>query len=244
MRFLQTCAVMSSRWLLALAVAALLGGCLATADEPIDDPTQDVEDGGKDDRGGAPAFLEVNPARSSANFRRYVTLALELLERDGSPIARLTARSIRDGRVLIDELRDLTCRDAERARREGSLDDLDGYMWSNRIYVSRGQSVALLAATLVHETNHVINRSEVGYWDDLPTSAFLHEYRAFHAERMFDPEPYDGVDLVDHVIELYELDRDAIPASVLANPLTPRMLPDATAWRLRNVAADPLDAPC
>jgi hypothetical protein len=231
---------MPRRWLLALALVA---ACVA-ADEPIDDPSQDVEDGGKDDRGGTPTFLEVDPARSSANFRRYVTRAIEHLERDSFSIARLTARSIRDGRVRIDELRDLTCHDAERARAEGSLDELDGYMWSNRIYVSRGQTTALLAATLVHEVNHVINRSEVGYWDDLPTSAFLHEYRAFHAERMFDPEPYEGVDLVDHVLELYELDRAAIPASVLARPLTPRMLPDATAWRLRDVASDPPDAPC
>jgi len=238
---------MMRRWLLGLA---FLAGCVTTtdggepADEAVDDPAQDVEDGGKDDRGGTAAFLEVNPARSSANFRRYVTRAIELLERDDAPIARLTARSIRDGRVRIDELRDLTCRDEERARREGDLDDLDGYMWSNRIYVSRGQTTALLAATLVHETNHVINRSEVGYWDDLPTSAFVHEYRAFHAERMFDPAPYDGVDLVDHVLELYALDRAAIRPAVLAHPLTPRLLPDATAWRLRDVAADPLDAPC
>ena len=85
--------------------------------------------------------------------------------------------------------------------------ELDGYMWSNRIYVSRGQTAKALASTLVHETNHVINRSEVGYYDDLPSSAFLHEYRAFHAEAMFDPTALDGADLVDYVIDSYALDR-------------------------------------
>jgi hypothetical protein len=114
-------------------------------------------------------------------------------------------------------------------------------MWSNRIYVSRGQPARQLASTLVHEMNHVINRSEVGYWDDFPTSAFVHEYRAFHAERTFDPAPLEGVDLTDHVISLYDLDRSAIDPSVLAAPLTPRLLPDADAWRARRVSADPPD---
>ena len=111
-------------------------------------------------------------------------------------------------------------------------------MWSNRIYVSRGQTARGLAATLVHEVNHVINRSEVGYYDDLPTSAFVHEYRAFHAETMFDPGPWKGVDLVERVITSYELDRAKIPASVLAHPVTPRLLPDATSWRLRAAQDD------
>ena len=96
-----------------------------------------------------------------------------------------------------------------------------------------------LAATLVHEVNHVINRSEVGYYDDLPTSAFIHEYRAFYAEALFDPEEYEGIDLVDYVIENYELDRIEDPRQILANPLTPRLLPDAAAWRARNVASNP-----
>jgi hypothetical protein len=91
-----------------------------------------------------------------------------------------------------------------------------------------------LAATLVHEVNHVINRSEVGYYDDLPTSAFLHEYRAFHAERLFDPSFYEGVDLVDYVVTQYELDRGKIAPAILASPLTPRLVPDSDAWRARG----------
>jgi hypothetical protein len=147
--------------------------------------------------------------------------------------------------VQIDELADLTCWDARRLADEGAtVDEVDGYMWSNRVYVARGMPVARLAATLVHEVNHVINRSEVGYWDDFPTSAFVHEYRAFHTEAMFDPDEYEGIELVDHVIELYELDRDAIDPRVLAAPLTPRLLPDATSWRLRDVEADEPDVGC
>jgi hypothetical protein len=242
--------------LLACAVAA---GCV----DPDGDGEGELGGDDKGDRGGAAGFVEVRPERSSATFRTYVERAIRVLEQDGGQVARYTAASIRAGRVQIDELVDLTCWDFERVRAElpslgltagdyerlvpgGAIaraiaGEIDGYMWSNRVYVSRGQETRALAATLVHEVNHVINRSEVGYWDDLPTSAFLHEYRAFHAEATFDPARYDGIDLVDHVIELYELDRAGIPAEVLAAPLSPRLVPDATAWRLRRVSADPVD---
>lgn len=256
-RLLATPAAMR-RILCVLVIAA--AACVEAPGEAADVIGGD----GKDDRGGSAGFVEVDPSHSSATFRNYIEYAIRMLERDDSEIARLTARSIRTGRVKIDELVDLTCWDFERVRAEvpalgltpadyarlqsanstvarALTAELDGYMWSNRIYVSRGQPTRRLAATLVHEVNHVINRSEVGYWDDLPSSAFLHEYRAFHAEAMFDPEAYDGVDLVDHVIELYELDRDAMSADVLDAPLTPRLLPDDAAWRARRVAADPPD---
>lgn len=252
----------SSTGLLLLATLALAACTDAPADE-ADGPGAAVDWDDKGDRGGATGFTEVNPARSTAAFRTYVERAIRVLEQDDSQIARATAASIRSGKVKLDELVDLTCWDFERVRAEltdlhltaadykrlvpnGALArtlaaELDGYMWSNRIYVSRGQTTVRLAATLVHEVNHVINRSEVGYWDDLPTSAFRHEYRAFYAEAMFDPDAYEGVDLVAHVIELYELDRRRLPSAVLAAPLTPRLVPDADAWRARAVAADPRD---
>ncbi len=255
---------MPRSWLLALA---LCGAC-ATPEDGLDDTELgDLDLGGKEDRGGA-GFVEVDPSHSSATFRRYIERAIVKLEVDDSQIAQLTAKSIRAGKVRIDELVDLTCWDFERARQELStaatplasedwqtLQDpgsdaaavlsaeLDGYMWSNRIYVSRGQTVTRLAATLIHETNHVINRSEVGYWDDLPTSAFLHEYRAFYAEAMFDPDEYEGIDLVDHVLALYELDRDAMRPEALQMPLTPRLLPDTAAWRARKLSNDVPDDP-
>jgi hypothetical protein len=240
---------MRTTWgLLTLTLA--LSACVDASSES--DPIDIWGDDGKEDRGGAPAFLEVNPAHTSSTFRRYIGRALTLLEASDSRVAKLTFASIRDGRVRIDELADLTCWDFERARQEIAPDDpgataetlsaeIDGYMWSNRVYVSRGLSAKRLAATLVHEVNHVINRSEVGYFDDLPTSAFLHEYRAFHAERLFDPDSYAGVDLVEHVIDLYELDGELIPDTVRQHPLTPRTLPDAEAWRLRRVEDDPVE---
>jgi hypothetical protein len=251
-------AVMSRSWRLGLPLLILLVACGGDDGGELDGQT---DSGDKEDRGGArPYFYEVDASHSSASFRDYVGRAVRLLEKDESEVAQLTARAIRDGKVQIDELVDLTCWDFERVRKEVSTpltsadyarlrqpgssvgraltSELDGYMWSNRIYVSRGQTTRRLAATLVHEVNHVINRSEVGYWDDLPASAFLHEYRAFHAERMFDPEEYEGIDLVAHVLELYELDRAAMPASVLAHPLSPALLPDAAAWSARRVADD------
>jgi hypothetical protein len=242
--------------LLTLAAVACAG------QDPGADPPAGGEDG-KEDRTGAPAFFEVDPGHSSASFRRYIGHALELLRTHESRVARLTYASIRDGRVRVDELADLTCWDFERARVElaGGLESadharlrdpggdvlavieeqIDGYMWGDRVYVARGLDATRLAATLIHEVNHVINRSDVGYFDDLPVSAFRHEYRAFHAERLFDPETYEGIDLTEMVLELYELDGEALPESVRRTPLTPRLLPDAEAWRQRRVEDDPVD---
>lgn len=230
----------------------LLAACASdpgASDETIDD---------KGDRGGPTGrFTEVDPTHSSKAFRTYINKALDVLAADNSELAQLTLRSIAAGYVRVDELVDLTCADFERVRADlpdagltsadyarlhdrGSPvkaaieDELDGYMWSNRIYVARGRSAKRLAATLIHETNHVVNRSEVGYYDDLPTSAFLHEYRAFYLEAQFDPAEYDGINLVDYVITNYELDRAKIRPAVLAHPLTERLLPTAAAWKARK----------
>lgn len=237
--------------------ALILAGfvaCAAPADE-ADDVT-----GGKADSVSA-RFTEVNPAHTNATFRTYIDRALDALETHDTELAHLTYTSIKAGRVKIDELADLTCADFihvigdlpalqlvpsdyPKLRLRGSAvtkaiaNEIDGYMWSNHVYVARSIEPVHLAATLIHEVNHVINRSEVGYYDDLPTSAFLHEYRAFWVESQFEPAEYEGVDLVDFVIENYELDRSKIPAAILAKPLTPIFLPDAAAWRTRNVSAD------
>lgn len=249
---------MQSRLAMRLLLVLLAGlGACATSSEDADDAIT----GGKDDRGTSSRFVEVDPGHTNATFRGYIHGALDVLGEIDESLARLTVASIAAGQVRIDELADLTCADFlrvasdlpalqlapsdhARLKERGSpivkaiAAEIDGYMWSNRIYVSRGQDALRLAATLVHEVNHVVNRSEVGYYDDLPTSAFVHEYRAFHAERVIDPATYDGVDLVSHVIELYELDRSKIDPDVLAEPLTPVLLPDAAAWRVRDVGAD------
>jgi hypothetical protein len=234
--------------------------CFVACTAPVDEGDLDSE-GGKDDRGTSSRFVEVDPTHTNPTFRTYVHRALDKLAADGSELARATLDSIRAAKVRIDELADLTCADFLRVAKDlpdlalrpadhaklkarGSdttaaiSDQLDGYMWSNRIYISRGQTPQRLAATLIHEVNHVINRSEVGYYDDLPTSAFLHEYRAFYLEAQFDPGYYEGVNLVDYVIESYELDRSKIRPEVLADPLTPRLVPNTTAWRERRVERD------
>ena len=257
---MQRVRTMRRRWLVSLLVTI---GCGDDTAPEAGDPE------GKDDGGGVSGFAEVDPYHSSATFRRYVEAAIVMLERDPSQLARQTAMAIRQRRIHIDELVDLTCWDFERARKdvpEAGLEPadyhhlhdrgsrvakaltgaLDGYMWSNRVYVARGQPVRRLAATLVHEINHVINRSEIGYYDDLPTSAFVHEYRAFYVESLFDPEAYAGIDLRDHVIETYALDRTKIRPAVLREPLTPLLVPDAAAWAARRVRDDPrdVDAKC
>jgi len=237
-------------------LAAFVAGAACAA--PSDDADDGSGTGGKAD--GSSRFIEVDPSHSNPTFRTYIHKALDLLEADRSELANLTLKSIEGGYVKIDELSDLTCEDFLRVakdlpdlhiqpsdyvnltpRSELTADitnELDGYMWSNRIYVSRGQTSKRLAATLIHEVNHVVNKSEVGYYDDLPTSAFLHEYRSFYAESQFDPEEYEGIDLVDYVITNYELDRTKIPAAILAAPLTPILLPTPDAWRERDVDSD------
>jgi len=245
--------LLRARALPGLAVLATFVACAAPSDDAVDGSA-----GGKTD--GSSRFVEVDPSHTNATFRAYIHKGLDALQADPRQLAQLTLQSIKDGQVKLDELSDLTCGDFLRVAKDlptldiqpGDYEDLtprseltaaianeiDGYMWSNRIYVSRGQEPIRLAATLIHEVNHVVNRSEVGYYDDLPTSAFLHEYRAFYAESQFDPEYYEGVDLVDYVLTNYELDRSKIPAEILADPLSPRLLPTANAWRERDVASD------
>lgn len=232
---------------------ALLAAFVAACAVP-----EDADEGGTDgkaDGSTSHRFTEVNATHTTATFRSYIARGLDALATNPE-VGRLTLQSLNAGRVHVDEFADLTCADylhviadlpdlgltpADYGKRGIATKleaELDGYMWGNRIYVARNLPARRLAATLVHETNHVINRSEVGYYDDLPTSAFVHEYRAFYMERQFDPDEYAGVDLVDYVITNYDLDRSKIHADVLAHPLTPRLLPDAAAWQARKVSAD------
>lgn len=258
MPILQTCDDAVRR----LTCLAFLASCLASCASGPTDGTDDADVADdKGDRAAGARFTEVDASHSNKTFRLYIGKALDVLAADDSELAQLTLKSIAAGYVKLDELVDLTCPDFERVRKDlpdagltpadyahlhdrGSAikttieNELDGYMWSNRIYVSRGQTPKRLAATLIHETNHVVNRSEVGYYDDLPTSAFIHEYRAFYLEAQFDPAEYEGIDLVDYVITNYELDRAKIHAAVLAHPLTPQLLPTAAAWKARKVTSD------
>jgi len=65
-----------------------------------------------------------------------------------------------------------------------------GYMWSNRIYLSNNSAnTEETAETLIHEINHVLNCSEQNYYKEEHVvdyeKAFLEEYRAFVAECVF-----------------------------------------------------------
>jgi len=72
-------------------------------------------------------------------------------------------------------------------------EEIAGYTWGNRLYFNLDGSIdaPYLAATLVHEVNHALNRSECSYYSDYfghvvdPTLAFVEEYRAFVSECVF-----------------------------------------------------------
>ncbi|HIA00595.1 MAG TPA: hypothetical protein EYN66_01560 [Myxococcales bacterium] len=76
------------------------------------------------------------------------------------------------------------------AMRRTIVDNLDGYQWGNRLYFTLTEDTdpRNLAATLVHEVNHVLNRSECNYYQDFDTHevdqtrAFVEEFRAFYSE--------------------------------------------------------------
>lgn len=176
------------------------------------------------ERGMEHTFLEVNPARTSAQFRRYVGGALEVLRNSDTPIGRLTWELVATGRVQLDELRDLSRADYLRARREflkegvklperpnaaafrAITTSLNGYMWDDRIYLTPGLSPKELARTIVHEVNHVLNRSEEHYRSD--RQILVEEYRAFYAERVFAKEPLSAAAcraLKEQVIADYNL---------------------------------------
>ncbi|MBI1949413.1 MAG: hypothetical protein HYS27_27250 [Deltaproteobacteria bacterium] len=187
-------------------------------------------------RGMQHQFLEVNPARTSTQFRRYVGAALDVLRTSDSKIARLTWEMVATGRVQLDELRDLTHADYLRARKDLLKDgvklperpnaaafraitsDLNGYMWDDRIYLTPGLSPKDLAATIVHEVNHVLNKSEEHYRTD--QQILVEEYRAFYAERVFTGQPLSAAAcraLKERVIADYGL-KGVTPADVADVP--------------------------
>lgn len=143
---------------------------------------------------------------SSGRQRR---LATETLARIETGAVRLDAIERARGMDLWHMCKDLDAHDAcrggppsgeEAAAFEGDdallaalATDLDGYMWGDRLYFRFDAALepSALAATLVHEVNHVLNRSECSYYADYfahevdATLAFLEEYRAFVAECVY-----------------------------------------------------------
>jgi hypothetical protein len=82
---------------------------------------------------------------------------------------------------------------------ETLADGLDGYQWGNRLYFGDPAAMAgeQLASTLVHEVNHVANRSECSYYSDIDGHvladelAYVEEYRAFFSECLYTEQADD-----------------------------------------------------
>ena len=172
-------------------------------------------------------FDQVNEANTSVALETEVRAALLLLcqTTTDANLAYESYKTIATGRVLIDTVDDFTELDYQTAlvfweidpattTREEAMaiiqQDILGYMWGNRIYIVLGSSTSTLAATLIHETNHVLNRSDENYY--LPIgqqldpaqemdilnlltvddgAGFREEYRAFYLEEVFAGAPLD-----------------------------------------------------
>lgn len=142
-----------------------------------------------------------------SKFEKKVQKAIEELSQGERPIAIETSRCLKAGRAKILSLTDLTVSDYRQVLKfwkdQGEklnftasdypqlkvkksplqkylLRALDGFMWDDRIYLHPDVSSRGLASTLVHEFNHVINKSHLHYATD--EESFTEEYRAFAME--------------------------------------------------------------
>jgi len=216
-------------------------------------------------------FYEVQPETSSEVFKDYVTQALALLcmSKSESDIGYYTYESIATGRVLLDRLSDLNDVDYNSAlfflegetpatREDGIariLNSWAGYMWANRIYFDLNQSAQEIAATLVHEVNHVLNRSDEYYYFPLdkelsdkekndrlnaletaPDMAFREEYRAFYSQAVFQGQSLEHGksnsmrELKQYVNSVYGFNVDIDSFSDYPPGL---FIPDANGWNQR-----------
>lgn len=155
------------------------------------------------------ALAELARVEVEGSSGRQRRLAAETLARIEAGAVRLDAIERARGMDLWHMCKDLDAHDACRgepphedeadtwdgddALRDALANDLDGYMWGDRLYFRFDDALepSALAATLVHEVNHVLNRSECSYYADYfahevePTLAFLEEYRAFVTECVY-----------------------------------------------------------
>ncbi len=154
------------------------------------------------------AIGEIARVAEAGRTHRQKRLAAETVARLGAGDARIDT---------LDDARDLDlwhmCRDTstrpgcdedepppdgaftgDAALWETLAAELDGYTWGNRLYFDLDDEALdpeALAATLVHELNHALNRSECWYYRNYwahevdETLAWLEEYRAFVAECVF-----------------------------------------------------------
>jgi hypothetical protein len=181
------------------------------------------------------------PPIMDAKIREAMAILAQMAETAELPFEqRLAAETylrITEGAVKIDTIEDATpsdlyrmCRDYELDACAEPLDDpstfapdpsvvaylaehLLGYMWGDRMYftITAETDVVQLAGTLVHEVNHVLNRSECSYYVDFESQqvddekAFLEEYRAFLTEYVY--YQHDASDAATgHAYAMNELD--------------------------------------
>jgi len=147
----------------------------------------------------------------NSKLHQWLQRPLEILKNASHPLGPMTYQSLCQGKAEVGTLADLLEQDYHHIlndfkiyktktwlrakhfqtlgkRNSKALHELerhiDGYMWDNRLYISAKETPQLMAQTLVHEVNHVLNRSELHYYDS-HASAFREEVRAFKAEEMF-----------------------------------------------------------
>jgi len=151
-------------------------------------------------------FLEVDSRHLDLGFRTYAAKAIGELRKSDSAVGRATYEALVTGRVKLDALSDMTKHDFVTLRKEllpevrlkaedfdrlhdqpvlrAITSSINGYMWDDRLYVAAGLSPEKLAATLVHEVNHIMNKSEESYRSK--QGILAEEYRAFYAEKLFE----------------------------------------------------------
>ena len=184
-------------------------------------------------RPDAPRFFEVDPKHTNVEFQTLMGRALDVLKKNPTSVSQRAHRAITRGEVKVDLLSDLTREDFRRVRKTlagwgfsipdeayATLHDrrtrasraitqnMRGYQWDNRIYVDGGLGPTALARVLVHEVNHVLNKSEEHYRGD--KSALREEYRAALAERLFDGDTMTAkkcLALKKAIIALYGLSK-------------------------------------
>ena len=154
---------------------------------------------------------------------------------------------------MCKDMEHAACKDVARsadfqgtdALREALAVDLDGYMWGQNLYfsVEGERDDELLASTLVHETNHVLNVSHCSYYSDLDahtidqTLAYIEEFRAFFVECFF----VEAAEDVDGCAQW--ADREVVDRGYDLSPELSTVLPDGadTPVGLGRALVEPTD---
>ena len=179
-----------------------------------------------------------------------------------SPIGRNTFEALENGTILLDTLDNLTVSDCRQLVEENPrqwsgvvaadecverangrarvpakiLSTVSGYQHENRIYVRRTPKIAEAAATVVHETNHVANRTHERYGS--AHEILEEEYRAYYVTLLYTDGRAPGAGylgwLKRWIVEQYAL--DIAPASI---PDVPRGVLDNAVAVEKPIAAIP-----